>query len=128
MPSNYEIIKENRDFVRLYRRGRSCVDPLLVTYLSRNRLGKIRVGITATKKVGGAVERNRAKRVIRAALREQDFESIKGCDIVFVARTRTPLSKSTELAPIIQKHFERLLKPRPKKTDKSAENKKNTNA
>ena len=61
------IIRENRDFVRLYKRGKSQVDPLLVTYALKSRRSCTRVGVTASKKVGGAVQRNRAKRVIRAA-------------------------------------------------------------
>ena len=105
----YERIKENKDFIKLYRRGKSCVDPLLVTYIFFNKSNKIRVGITATKKIGGAVQRNRAKRVIRAAFREQDTENLKGCDIVFVARTKTTVCKSHEISRVMNKHFEKLL-------------------
>ncbi len=105
----YYVIKENKDFVRLYRRGKSCVDPLLVTYIFFNKSNRTRIGITATKKIGGAVQRNRAKRVIRAAIREQDLSLLKGCDIVFVARTKTTLCKSTEVSKVMKKHFEKLL-------------------
>ena len=61
------IIKKNRDFTRMYRRAKTKTGPLLVTYSARNRLGHNRIGITASKRVGDAVRRNRAKRVIRAA-------------------------------------------------------------
>ena len=61
------IIKKNRDFTRMYRRAKTKTGPLLVTYCARNRLGPNRIGITASKRVGDAVRRNRAKRVIRAA-------------------------------------------------------------
>ena len=61
------IIKKNRDFTRMYRRAKCKTGPLLVTYCARNRLGHNRIGITASKRVGDAVRRNRAKRVIRAA-------------------------------------------------------------
>jgi ribonuclease P protein component len=52
---------------------------------------KIRVGFTATRKVGGAVVRNRAKRRLREAARAclPDL-GFKGCDYVFVARSDAP--------------------------------------
>ncbi len=52
---------------------------------------KIRVGFTATRKVGGAVVRNRAKRRLREAARTcLPALGFAGCDYVFVARTGTP--------------------------------------
>ena len=54
------IIKKNRDFTRMYRRAKTKTSPLLVTYCARNRLGHNRIGITASKRVGDAVRRNRA--------------------------------------------------------------------
>ena len=68
---NAQILNDNRDFLRLYKRGRCAACPLLVVYARRGGFAnRRRVGITATKKVGGAVQRNRAKRLIRAAWRE----------------------------------------------------------
>ncbi len=80
-----EIIKENKVFSGCYKsRFVSC--RFMTCYYRFNKLPYNRMGITAGKKVGGAVERNRAKRIIRAAYRltEQDFPI--GCDLVFVAR------------------------------------------
>lgn len=84
------IIKKNSDFARAYRRGKSSVSGVLVTYAVRNRTGETRIGITASKKIGGAVRRNRAKRVIRAAYRELEPGTPSGWDFIFVARGRTP--------------------------------------
>ena len=64
----YRPITRNKEFSRAYARGKSYVHPKLVMYVIKNRVGHTRVGLTATKKVGCAVERNRARRVIRAAL------------------------------------------------------------
>ena len=58
----YRVLNKNREFTRLYARGKSYVHPHLVLYVAKNRLGVTRVGLTATKKVGGAVQRNRARR------------------------------------------------------------------
>ena len=59
-----ESLCENRDFKRLYARGRSFVTPLCVVYVMKNRLGVNRVGITTSKKIGCAVKRNRARRLL----------------------------------------------------------------
>ena len=55
-------IKENKVFRRLYHRGKSKAGASLVTYCMKNRRGETRVGITTSKKIGTAVERNRARR------------------------------------------------------------------
>ena len=99
----------NKDFRRLYYKGKSSVHPLLVTYVMKNKLGYCRIGITTSKKVGNAVHRNRARRVIRAAVRSCPMPEGEGWDFVFVARTRTALVKSTELAPVLKKHVETLI-------------------
>ena len=90
-------IKENRDFRRAYKKGKSFVSPYVAVYVNKNRTKNIRLGITAGKKIGNAVCRNRAKRVITAAFRE--------ClnDIVIVARTRILSVKSTDVAVSLKK-------------------------
>ncbi len=99
-------ITDNCDFRRAYARGKVFTNPALVTYVRKNRAGICRIGITASKKIGGAVERNRARRVIRAAYLALP-ETVSGhYDIVFVARTRTIRTKSTELIPVIRKHLQ----------------------
>jgi len=96
------VLKQNSDFRRAYGRGKSYSDPALVTYvLKNNRAGICRMGITTSKKIGNAVERNRSRRVIRAAFREVQPLLKSGYDFVFVARSRTKYVKSTDLAMIM---------------------------
>lgn len=103
------VLNLNKDFRRLYHKGKSCVDPVLVTYAMKNRTpGENRVGITVTKKIGTAVCRNRCKRVIRAAYRLLEPELPSGWDFIFVARGKTALIKSTELMPVMKKQVETL--------------------
>ena len=64
----YTPLTRNSDFARAYKRGKSYVHHHVVLYVNKNRVGHTRVGITASKKIGGAVQRNRARRVIRHAL------------------------------------------------------------
>lgn len=103
--SEYITLKENRDFTRLYKRGKSFVSPVLVTYIMKNKTGNLRYGITTGKKIGKAVKRTRARRVIRAAFYEL-YPCVKsGYDIVFVARGKTPFVKSQVVKSAMQKHF-----------------------
>ena len=90
-------LTDNRDFRRLYTRGKSMVSPALVTYVRKNRGEGVRVGITTSKKVGNAVKRSRCRRVIRAAFRSLYPRVAPGYDFVFVARGRTPFLKSTQI-------------------------------
>ena len=105
--AQWQTLCENKDFRTLYYRGKSRVHAGVVTYVRRNRLGYPRVGITTGKKVGCAVQRSRARRVIRAAF-QPVFPLVGGYDIVFVARTRTAEMKSTTLEPIIRRHLQEL--------------------
>ena len=92
-----KTLKENKDFRRLYYRGKSDAASCLVTYAMKNRLGETRVGITSGKKIGNAVKRNRARRLIRAAFSQYEGRLNGSYDIVFVARTRTAEVKMQEV-------------------------------
>lgn len=98
-------LNENRDFRRLYSRGRSFASPLLVTYVMKNRTGNVRIGITTGKKMGKAVLRSRARRVIREAYRELSDDLKPGFDLVFVARSKTPFVKSYDILRAMKKEL-----------------------
>ena len=84
-----KAVNQNREFLRAYKRGKGYVDSLLVMYVIKNRYGFTRFGITSSKKVGNAVCRNRARRVIRASVRGLDFDMTQSVDIILVARAKT---------------------------------------
>ncbi|MCL2023389.1 MAG: ribonuclease P protein component [Oscillospiraceae bacterium] len=91
-------ITQNADFRRAYGRGKSRADAILVSYALRTRRPVVRYGITTSKKVGGAVQRNRCRRVIRAAYTALLPELPKyGWDFVFVARAKTMEVKSSDI-------------------------------
>lgn len=92
-----ETLKTNSDFRRAYARGKSYTNPALVMYVRKNRAGSCRIGITASKKIGNAVQRNRARRVIREAFRQVNLPLKGNYDVVFVARTKTVHKKSTDI-------------------------------
>ena len=64
----YRPIRRNGEFGRVYARGKSYVNQALVLYVLKTRSKRTRVGLTATKKIGHAVQRNRARRVMKAAI------------------------------------------------------------
>ena len=99
-----EVLNKNKDFLDLYRRGRSIVSKTVVIYFRPNGLPCNRFGITAGKKVGNAVMRNRAKRIIRQAYRDNELLFPIGIDIVFVARKSTAEVKEDVLDDYIKKY------------------------
>ncbi len=103
----YKIVSitRNNDFHRAYGRGQSFVGSLLVSYVRRNRLPFTRIGITTSKKVGGAVQRNRARRVIRESYRLLSPGVKPGYDLVFVSRGKTPYVKSGAVRKQMEKHL-----------------------
>ena len=81
-------LKLNKDFRRLYSRGKSCASGCVVVYCLKNRKGTNRIGLTVGKSVGKAVKRNRAKRLMRESCRLISADMISGFDIIVVARIR----------------------------------------
>ncbi len=79
-------LKENRDFRRLYGRGRSAVSDCMVVYTMRNRFGAGRLGITTGVKLGHAVVRNRLRRVVREIYRQHAPQMRPNMDVVVVVR------------------------------------------
>ncbi len=87
-------LKRRKDFVRLTRRGRHAAAPGLVLQCADQPeaiVGDVqRVGFTASRKVGGAVTRNRARRRLRALADSILPErAVAGRDYVLVARRTT---------------------------------------
>jgi ribonuclease P protein component len=79
-------LTRSTDFGRVRRSGKSYAHPLVVLITSKNQLKSTRFGVAAGKSVGNAVKRNRAKRLIRAALMPLLGEISPGWDIVILAR------------------------------------------
>ena len=98
-----EILKDPAVFSRIYKKGTRVSGTGAAAYFIPNRRPYNRFGITAGKKIGGAVERNRAKRIIRAAYRKNELLLPLGYDIVIVARGDIAGMKSTELDGFLRK-------------------------
>ena len=81
-------VKENYEFRRIYRKGKSAVSPQLVIYCQRNRRGHSRLGVSVSTKLGCSVVRNRVRRRIREIYRLNKAKMLPGYDLIVVARVR----------------------------------------
>jgi len=105
-------IKENHLYSKVYAKGKKAVTRTAVVYVLKDysaaRLKKEnpnkeylnRVGLTVSKRLGGAVERNRCKRILREAYRSVDRERKlrRGFLVVIVARDAAVSALSQEAA------------------------------
>ena len=81
-----ESLKKNRDFQLVYKQGTSFANRFLVMYVKKNQLGRNRIGISVSKKVGNSVVRHRITRLIRESYRLNEQKFVGGLDIVVIAR------------------------------------------
>lgn len=96
-------LNDNKDFVRLYGKGAFVSCGMCTVYYRRNGRKVNRFGVSTSKKIGCAVERNRARRVIRQAYRENEDKFPIGYDMVFSARTGSTSCKTYHISRFIQK-------------------------
>lgn len=118
---NLVSVKRRNDFKKAYSKGKSFLSKDLVIYSSRNFKKGLRVGITTSKKIGNAPQRNRARRIIRESARRVLEKFSGNFDIIFVARKSIVDKKSIELDPIIEKGLTELIL---RKKDKGNKNEK----
>ncbi len=113
-------IKENHLYQKTYKSGKRFVGKYVAVYVLRDlKAGKLRaahpekkfvnrLGLSVSKKVGGAVVRSRAKRILRAAYDEKKERLRTGNLIVISARAAIVGKKSTDVAKELEKAFEKL--------------------
>jgi ribonuclease P protein component len=93
-------LRRGTDINRVRSRGKSWSSRLLVLAVLPNDLGHNRYGFAVGKRVGGSVERNRAKRLMREAIRALHPELQQGNDVLLIARNsfrdETTLSEVAE--------------------------------
>ena len=79
-------LTRSEDFKRVRRSGKSYAHPLVVLIVQKNDHPQIRVGVAAGRSVGTAVIRNRAKRLLREAIRTLIPNIASNMDLILIAR------------------------------------------
>ena len=82
-----ESLKKNKDFQVVYKKGKSFGNKYLVMYILPNNIGKNRIGISVSKKVGNSIVRHHLTRLIRESYRLHEEQFQCGYDAVVIART-----------------------------------------
>lgn len=95
-------LTRSTDFKRVRRIGRSYAHPLVVLVVADNSLDQVRIGFVVGKAVGGAVERNRARRRMRACLAAFLPHLAAGRDLVFLARKPMDQAGFAEICAAVQ--------------------------
>lgn len=86
-PSRENRVRKRAEYLEIQSRGaRVNGDCMVFIVLRRDAGSPLRLGITASRKIGGAVQRNRARRLIREAFRAVFSELPDAIDIVVIVR------------------------------------------
>ena len=100
-------LKKTADFERVRRSGKSFAHPLIVLIVRENEGEGLRVGVAAGRSLGNAVQRNRAKRLIRSAIQAQISRITPGFDLLLIARQPMIDASFMEVQSAIQKLLQR---------------------
>jgi ribonuclease P protein component len=82
----HEHLRRPADFQRCYDRRRSASDGRLIVYACPNGLDYSRLGLSVSRKYGGAVRRNRLRRLYREAYRLSRPDLPTGLDLILIPR------------------------------------------
>ena len=93
------------DYRKVYAEGRRRNLDVLVAFARPNGMERSRIGITAPRTFGGAVERNRMKRCVREAARKHLSELGAGWDIVFNGRPAARAASAAAIEETIRRFF-----------------------
>jgi ribonuclease P protein component len=105
-----ERIRRRPEFQRVHEHGTRISGRLMTALFLANNFGHDRLGIIASRKLGGAVARNRAKRLIREVFRLNKRDS-GGSDVVIIPRVSlvdAPFREiEAEYRSILERHAKR---------------------
>lgn len=106
----FTTLKKRRDFVAMNTRAQKFITGCFILQALPNNSQSIRIGYTVTKKLGGAVVRNRIKRRLREAARQVLPKQAKpGYDYVFIARAKAQACDFSELTRDMEFAFSRII-------------------
>jgi len=100
-----EYLTKPQQYALVYRQGNSWASDLLVMKALPNGLTLSRYGISVSRRVGKAVERNRVKRWLREILRAAPLKA--GGDIIFIARQSVAEADYADLKSVVERLLSR---------------------
>jgi ribonuclease P protein component len=83
-------IRNTREYSLVYKNGKKFIGRFVVVFVYKNQLEFSRYGVVASKKVGKAVKRNKAKRRLKDMIGRMHNQVVPGYDIVLTARNALP--------------------------------------
>jgi ribonuclease P protein component len=98
-------LRHRKDFDQVFQHGRSWNDNLLVLRALPNHLDHNRYGFVTSKRLGGAVVRNRVRRRLREIVRHAPVKA--GFDVVLSAKTTAPAAEFADLRTSVSRLFSR---------------------
>ncbi len=105
-------LRSRREYVAVQQRGRRVAARYLTMLALPNTLGRNRLGLIASRRLGGAVERNRAKRRIRDLFRRTGPDQLEagrvGLDLVVIPKRELLEASAPDLAADFRSAFGRV--------------------
>lgn len=101
-----DSLKENYEFRRVYKRGKTSADSFVAVYKLKNYKKTSRLGVTVSNKIGKAVIRNKIRRRIKNSF--HGFAIKEGFDLVIVARTRANSASYAQIEKSIKFNLKKI--------------------
>jgi ribonuclease P protein component len=102
-----EMLTKNHQFKKVYNRGKSLANNLVVLYVLNKKECQRRIGFSVSKKVGKAVVRNRTKRILKEIYRKNKDRLISKVDLVIIARRKINQASYHEIKVAVLDVFKR---------------------
>ncbi len=96
-----ERLRRPAEFRRVYDCRAAASNAIVLVYAVENTLGFTRFGVSVSRKLGGAVQRNRLRRLLREAFRLSRAQLPAGLDLVLIPRGLPTLNRLLESLPVV---------------------------
>lgn len=102
-----DVLRGEKRFSAVYNKGKSAGSKYVVVFYKKNNMEFNRLAFLASKKVGNAVARNRARRLMKESIRSMKPLNFKGYDVIFIARNTINKRKCADVKKSIEAAIKR---------------------